>query len=73
MTEICALIDGAPEAIVARSFTSVSRKPPYVSVCITPYLDNLATAVSAGRLGVSVVAAAHRGLRVTLLAGPVPR
>jgi flavin reductase (DIM6/NTAB) family NADH-FMN oxidoreductase RutF len=57
VTAIAAVVDGAPIAIVASSFTSVSLNPPLVSVCIAHSSATWPVLRTATRFGVSVLAA----------------
>ncbi|MBN9739199.1 MULTISPECIES: flavin reductase family protein [unclassified Pseudonocardia] len=53
---ICAMVDGEPVGMAASSFTSVSMKPPLVSVCVQNSSSTWPKLREASRLGVSLLA-----------------
>ncbi|WP_087748631.1 flavin reductase family protein [Acidovorax sp. T1] len=59
VTAIGSIIDGAPDAIIASSFTSVSLDPPLVSVCVQDNSTTWPKLANSTRLGVSILADEH--------------
>ena len=59
VTAVCGLLDGVPVGMVASSFTSVSLKPPLVSICVQDSSRTWPRLRACPRLGVSVLAAEH--------------
>lgn len=57
VTGVCALVDSRPVGLTASSFTSVSLRPPLVSVCVTDTSPTWRLLRSARRIGVSVLGA----------------
>ena len=62
VTALCALTDDGPVGMAASSFTSVSLKPPLVSVCIDQESTTWPALARTGRLGVSVLGGDHGDL-----------
>lgn len=62
VTAVCALLDGAPVALVASSFTPVSLEPPLVSLCIAHSSTTWPVLRRSGGLGISVLSAGHSGI-----------
>jgi flavin reductase (DIM6/NTAB) family NADH-FMN oxidoreductase RutF len=62
ITAVCGLVDGTPVGMVASSFTSVSIDPPLVSVCVAKTSSTWPILRTAGRIGVSVLAADHEAV-----------
>lgn len=56
VTAVCAVRDGAVTGLAASSFTSVSLRPPLVSVCIARTSTTWPVLRAGDRLGVSVLA-----------------
>ncbi|GAA5063542.1 flavin reductase (DIM6/NTAB) family NADH-FMN oxidoreductase RutF [Thermocatellispora tengchongensis] len=56
---ICALVEGEPVGMVASSFTSVSIRPPLVSVCMQDTSATWPRLRGRARIGVSVLAEDH--------------
>ena len=59
VTAVCGLLDGAPVGMVASSFTSVSLRPPLVSICVQDTSRTWPKLRRCPMLGVSVLAADH--------------
>jgi len=60
---LCALIDGAPQGIVASSFTvGVSMDPPLVMFAVQNTSRTWPVVRQAGRIGVSILGAGHDGV-----------
>ncbi|SDH08366.1 NADH-FMN oxidoreductase RutF, flavin reductase (DIM6/NTAB) family [Sinosporangium album] len=59
VTAICGLSDGEPVGMVASSFTSVSIRPPLVSVCMQDTSETWPRLRGLARLGLSVLAEEH--------------
>ncbi len=57
VTAVAALVDGSPAGITANSFTSVSLRPPIVSVCVAHTSTTWPSLRTAPRLGISVLGA----------------
>ncbi|MFJ6569544.1 flavin reductase family protein [Streptomyces sp. NPDC091292] len=56
VTAVCGLVDARPAGIAASSFTSVSLRPPLVSVCVARTSTTWPVLRQASHLGVSVLA-----------------
>jgi flavin reductase (DIM6/NTAB) family NADH-FMN oxidoreductase RutF len=60
---LCAMVDGAPQGIVASSFTvGVSMDPPLVMFAVQNTSRTWPIVRTAGRIGVSVLGAGHDGV-----------
>jgi flavin reductase (DIM6/NTAB) family NADH-FMN oxidoreductase RutF len=57
VTAVAALVDNVPSGITANSFTSVSLRPPIVSVCVACTSTTWPALRTARRLGISVLGA----------------
>ncbi|GAA3310536.1 flavin reductase family protein [Streptomyces cinereospinus] len=62
VTAVCARSDGEPVGIAASSFTSVSMRPPLVSVCIQHTSTTWPKLRAQPRLGLSVLAEGQDGI-----------
>jgi flavin reductase (DIM6/NTAB) family NADH-FMN oxidoreductase RutF len=65
---VCAVVDGAPAGMAASSFTSVSLRPPLVSVCIARASSTWPTLRRSPRIGISVLAREHASVATSLAA-----
>jgi flavin reductase (DIM6/NTAB) family NADH-FMN oxidoreductase RutF len=69
VTAVAALVGGAPVGLVASSFTTVSLRPPLVSVCMARSSTTWPVLRHSERLGISVLGSGHRAI-CRRLAGP---
>jgi flavin reductase (DIM6/NTAB) family NADH-FMN oxidoreductase RutF len=65
---VCAVVDGTPVGMAASSFTSVSLRPPLVSVCIARTSATWPRLRRSPRVGISVLARDHAPVATALAA-----
>jgi flavin reductase (DIM6/NTAB) family NADH-FMN oxidoreductase RutF len=65
---VCAVVDGAPIGMAVSSFTSVSLRPPLVSVCIARTSTTWPALRRSPRIGISVLAREHAPVATALAA-----
>ncbi|MEO9138575.1 MAG: flavin reductase family protein [Jatrophihabitans sp.] len=73
VSAVCALRDGQLIGMAASSFTSVSLRPPLVSVCIARTSNTWPSLRESPRLGVSILADDQDHIAVSLAAKNVER